>query len=135
MGFFIAFLIMELIVALPTYFILIKVFKRRSIKIIALMCCVVSIAVGWTAGYRVTKDQMVSNYKIDATQQSINNYGRGLEQSEWTVLYRQYTNNPENVKKFHIGAAKAALPTSVIVAIILFLLAARHKKRVQEAVS
>lgn len=127
MGQYIAIVIMELIVALPAYYILRAVFKRRSVEVIALVCLIIAIGVGWVAGYRLTKDIMTSNYLAQAQRSSIQNTGNRLTQDNWSRLYKEF--NSEHLSEYHVGAAKMALPPAFFVAIILFWLAERHKKK------
>lgn len=128
-GRYLAFIIMELIAALPVYYILRAILKRKHIKAIALIACIVSVGAGWVAGYRFTKDVMVSEYLVHSEQNEITNYGVNLTQDRWSSLRNEFVSNSDNIQMFHIGAAKTALPSAVFVAIILFWLAERQKKK------
>ncbi len=127
-GSYIAFIIMELIVALPTYYLLRVIFKRKRIQTITLIACLAALCTGWVAGYRFTKDVMVSEYLETSKQNEISKYGINLTQDKWSKLRHDFTTNPEVTQNIHIGAAKVALPSTVIVAILLFWLAGRKKK-------
>jgi len=128
-GSYLAFIIMELIVALPVYYILRAILKRKHIEAIALIALIVAIGSGWVAGYRFTKDVMMSEYLALSKQNEITSYGVDLTQERWSDLRNNFISNPDNTQKFHIGAAKTSLPSAVFVAIILFWLAERQKKR------
>lgn len=128
-GSYIAFIIMELIVALPVYYILRAILKRKHIEAVALIACIVALGAGWAAGYRFTKDVMVSDYLAISKQNEISNYGVNLTQEKWLSLRGEFVADPGNVQMFHVGAAKTALPSVVFVAIILFWLAERQKKK------
>ena len=120
---------MELIIAIPVYYILRNILKRKHIEAIALISCVVALGAGWVAGYRFTKDVMVSDYLAYSKQNEITSYGVNLTQDRWSSLRNDFISNPENTQKFHIGAAKTSLPSAFFVAIILFWLAERQKKK------
>lgn len=119
-GSYIAFIIMELIIALPTYYLLRAILKRKHIQAIALIACLVALGTGWVAGYRYTKDVMVSEYLKISKQNEITKYGVNLTQDKWSKLRHDFTTNPEVTQNNHIGAAKVALPSTIIVAILLF---------------
>ena len=128
-GFFIAFTIMELIVGLPIYYILRAITKRKNIEAIALVACIVAVGSGWLAGYRFTKDVMISEYLMHTQRNEITIHGVNLTQEKWAALRNSFISNPDNTQLFHVGAAKASLPSSVFVAIILFWIAERQKKK------
>jgi len=128
-GSYMAFILMELVVALPVYYILRAILKRKNIEAIALISCIVALGAGWVAGYRFTKDVMVSEYLVSSKQNEISNYGVNLTKIKWSNLRNEFISSPENIQKFHIGAAKTSLPSVLFVAIILFWLAERQKKK------
>ena len=72
---------------------------------------------------------MVSEYLETSKQNEITKYGIYLTQDKWSKLRHDFTTNPEITQNIHIGAAKVALPSTVIVAILLFRLAGRQKKK------
>ena len=127
-GSYIAFIIMELIVAIPTYYLLRFILKRKHIEIVALIACVVALGAGWVAGARFTKDVMVSEFLETSKQKEISEYGVNLTQDKWSKLRRDFTNDSKTIQNIHIGAAKVALPSTVVVSILLFWLAGRKKK-------
>ena len=128
-GSYVAFIIMELIVALPVYYILRAIKKRNHIEAVALIASIVALGAGWVAGYRFTESLMVSDYLVTSKQNEISNHGVNLTQEKWLSLRSDFLANPDNTLMFHVGAAKAALPSVIFVAIILFWLAEREKKK------
>jgi len=127
-GSYIAFIIVELIAAIPTYYLLRFILKRKHIEAIALIACFVALGAGWVAGARFTKDVMVSEFLEISKQKEISEYGANLTQDKWVKLRRDFTNDSRTIQNIHIGAAKVALPSTVVVAILLFWLAGRQKK-------
>jgi len=128
-GSYFAFIVMELVVALPAYYILRAILKRKHIEAIALAACIVALGAGWVAGHRYTKDVMVSNYLAVSKQNEISNYGVNLTQERWLTLRAEFVADSDNKQMFHVGAAKIAVPSVVFVAILLFWLAGRQKKK------
>ena len=131
-GSYIAIIIMELIVAVPVYYLLCAILKRKHIELVALVACVVGIGAGWVSGYRFTKDVMVTDYLAISKQNEIANYGTNLTQEKWSTLRHEFITDSNNIQGFHIGAAKASLPSAVFVAILLFWLAERQKRKNNE---
>ncbi len=127
-GSYIAFIIMELIVAAPTYYLLRFILKRKHIEVIALIACIVALGAGWVAGARFTKDVMVSEFLEISKQKEITEYGVNLTQDKWSNLRHDFTNDSRTIQNIHIGAAKVAVPSTVVVAILLFWLAGRQKR-------
>jgi len=129
-GTYIAIIFMELVVAIPSYYLLRVMLRKSSVELMALLVCFVALAVGWTAGYRYTKDVMVSNYLTEVRENKFATAGESLQQSEWLALRGEFTSSNESVMAFNIGAAKLSLPSTLVVAILLFWLAERHKKEI-----
>ncbi len=128
-GSYIAFILMELVVVVPVYYLLRAVLKKKYIEWIALAACIAGIGAGWVAGYRFTQDVMVSNYLQISNQQEIVVYGKNLNQEKWSHLIHEFVTDPKNVQEFNVGAAKASLPSAIFVAILLFWLAERQKRK------
>ncbi len=128
-GSYIAFIIMELIVAVPVYYLLRVILKRRHIELVALIACFAGIGAGWTSGYRFTKDVMVTDYLTISKQNEIENYGTNLTKKKRSTLRYEFITDSNNIQSFHVGAAKASLPSAVFVAILLFWLAERQKRK------
>ena len=82
-GSYMAFIIMELVIAIPTYYLLRFILKRKHIEAIALIACIVALGVGWVAGARFTKDVMVSEFLEISKQKEISGYGTSLTQDKW----------------------------------------------------
>ncbi len=128
-GSYVAFILMELAVAMPVYYLLRAILKKKYIEWIALAAIIAGIGAGWVAGYRVTQDVMVENYLQMSNQQEIVEYGRNLSQEKWSDLIHEFVTDPKNVQEFNVGAAKASLPSAIFVAILLFWLAERQKRK------
>ena len=126
-----AILIIELIAAVPTYYLIRAILKRKYVIEVATIACIVGLTVGWIFGYRVTKDIMVDHYLAYSKQHEIAERGTNLNQERWSILFHDFTSDPQNIMIFHIGAAKASVPPFVFVVFILIWLAKRQKKKNQ----
>lgn len=127
---YITFVLIELIVAIPVYYLIRAIVNKRYIEWIALAAIITSIGAGWFSGYRYTKDIMISDYLDLSKRQEIIKYNKNLSQERWAELRDEFLATPQNIQNIHIGAAKIAVPSAIFVAILLFWLAEKTKRKI-----
>lgn len=131
MGTFLAVFLFELLAAYILWFVLKKVFKITKSYRIAIICLVLSLAVGYMAsrnivGYEVTMDYLteINNQKIELTGESIT-----LKEEE--QLKEELVNNEEFQKLLITEPIKLSLYPFIPVIFLMLFSARRAIKNVE----
>ncbi|GAB3380099.1 hypothetical protein NCG89_16820 [Spongiibacter taiwanensis] len=131
-GLYLGMIFMQLLVALPVYYIIKWRAKSVSPEKIALAASVLILLVAWVTGFRYAKDVAVEKYKASQTQEIMLHPDQFERQKIWHSRHEQFVSNPENIRSFHISAIKTGVPSSIISIIFLLWLADRNIKKRDE---
>ncbi len=132
MSTYIVVFLFELLTAYILWFALRKIFKTTKLYRIALVCLVASLAVGYTASYRIVEYQVtmdylteINNYKIELTGESIT-----LEEEN---VYKEELFQREDFKNYITSSSiELSLYPFIVVIFIMLFFARRAIKKLEE---
>jgi Na+/H+ antiporter NhaB len=115
----------ELLVAYILWFVLRKAPKSAKLYRLTIICLVVSLAVGYTASYRMVGYQVTMEYLTAINHQRIEETGRGITLQEENELKEALFQNKEFRKLLATSSIKLSLFPFILVVFIMLFLAGR----------
>lgn len=127
MGKILGLLTIELTVAVPLYYFIRSIMRGKHIHIIALTACIIGISIGWISSYRITIDEMVSEFRETSIQIELTNHRRNLSEEKWFELRNEFIANLKDKKYLYETAAKNTLFSAIFLFILFYWLTTREK--------
>jgi len=121
MATYIATFLFELVSAYILWFILKKIVKSTKFYRIAIICCIISLAIGYIASYRMVGYQVTMGYLTEINNQKIELTGESITLEEENEYKKELFNNEEFQKLLINSSIKISfIPFILIIFIMIF---------------
>jgi len=125
-GSFLAYVSIQLLFALPTYYILDKFVAKKNSMLNLFLSVLVGFIVGWIAAYRVKTNQLLS-YFLEESSSWKDGSGADISTDKLNDIKIELMENPEIVDIIYFSATTNAFVSSLIVFLIIYLIMKRKK--------
>ncbi len=128
MAIYITIFLFEFISAYILWFVLKKVFKITKLYRIAMICLVISLAVGYIASYRIVGYQVTMSYLTEINNQKIELTGEGITLEEENEYKKELFNNEEFQKLLINSSIKISLIPFILIIFIMIFFVEKAKR-------
>jgi len=118
----------ELIPACVLWFVLKKALKITKLYRLAVICLIVSLAVGYIASYRMVGYQVTMDYLTTINNQLIEETGRGITLEEEDRLKEELFQSKEFRKLLTDSSIRLSLTPFILVVVVILFFARRGIK-------
>ena len=129
MATYIVIFLFELIPAYVLWFVLKKILNTTKFYRIAIICCVISLAVGYISSYRIIGYDVTTGYLTNINEQKINETGRGITLQEENEYKKELFNNNEVQKSIIVSSIKLSLIPFILIIFAMWFSVKKEKDK------
>ncbi len=128
MATYIAIFLFELIPAYILWFVLKKILNTTKFYRIAIICCVISLVIGYIASYRMIGYEVTTDYLTNINEQRINETGRGITLQEQNEYKKELFNDDNYQKLLITSSIKLSLPPFILIIFAMWFFVKKAKE-------